>query len=131
MKYLPQSATVSKSTDSNGKDLYVYNVLEQFVGNLRASSATGDPSSAEFEMLQLLNQTSDKGYMGLFTARVNKYLGFIEDRLKGDKQAAMDDFALLAEGRRRLYRGREDGNGLRQDERSNQVRRAPHPESPS
>ncbi|KAH8105193.1 hypothetical protein BXZ70DRAFT_510162 [Cristinia sonorae] len=111
MKYVPKSAKFNPTTRA-------YNILDQFVANVRASPAASDPTSAESEILQLL-ATPDDTYIPLFTARVNTYLARVAARLNprdSDVQSALDDYMVLAEGRRRIYRGREDakpgGSGL-------------------
>ncbi|KAF9058850.1 hypothetical protein BDP27DRAFT_1504065 [Rhodocollybia butyracea] len=83
MEYVPESAQFDSNTKS-------YNVIEQFTANVRASSNASDTTSPEYEVLKLLD-TPDDTYVEVFT-----------------KQAAVDEYMLLAEGRRRLFKGFED-----------------------
>jgi hypothetical protein len=103
MEYVPESAQFDTNTKS-------YDVIQQFTANVRASSDARDPRSPEFEVLELLDIPDDR-YVELFTKRVNDYLQNIANRFStGDvaKQAAVDEYMLLAEGRRRLFKGFED-----------------------
>ncbi|KAF5378430.1 hypothetical protein D9757_011156 [Collybiopsis confluens] len=112
MKYLPETATFNSQTSS-------YNVIDQFISKVRASAQASNPSSAEYEILNLLN-TPDGTYIGIFTKRINDYLGKVHARLQpgagGGVQSALEDYMILAESRRKIYRGREDakpgGSGL-------------------
>jgi len=110
MKYVPKTAKFDPAT-------LTYNVIDQFITNVRASAAASDPYSAEFEILQLLATPNDT-YEGDFTKRVNTYLALVAARLQSgvDGQSALDDYMVVAEGRRKIYRGREDakpgGSGL-------------------
>ena len=110
MKYVPKTANFDPVTST-------FNVIDQFITNVHASAAASDPSSAEFEILQLLATPNDT-YIQVFTERVNAYLARVAARLQSgvDAQSALDDYMVLAEGRRKIYRGREDakpgGSGL-------------------
>lgn len=111
MKYVPESAKFDTSTKT-------YDVIDQFTANVRASPEASDPASPEYEVLQLLATPDDK-YTTEFTDRVNNYLKCVASRFTTDlatKQAAIDEYMLLAEGRRRLFKGFEeskpDGVGL-------------------
>ncbi|PPQ95705.1 hypothetical protein CVT25_000784 [Psilocybe cyanescens] len=103
MQYVPENAALK----ADGK---TYDVLDQLVDNLNASSASKDPKAAEFELLQLL-ATPDNTYIDVFTDRVNAYLEKVDNRLNNEasiKMAAVEEYMVLADGRRRLYRGREN-----------------------
>jgi hypothetical protein len=107
-KYVPDNAAFDSTTKT-------YNVLDQFTASVLASPSSSDPSSPEFEILQLL-ATPDDAYVETFTNRINAYLAAVNARVASNMQAATDDYMVLAEGRRRLYKGREDqkpdGSGL-------------------
>ncbi|KAH9477674.1 hypothetical protein JR316_0009900 [Psilocybe cubensis] len=103
MQYVPHDATLK----ADGK---IYDVLDQFLTNLHASPASKEPESAEFELLELL-ATPDASYAKEFTARVNTYLKKVEERMNSEvaiKISAVEEYMALADGRRRLYRGREN-----------------------
>ncbi|QRV77701.1 hypothetical protein RhiJN_05716 [Ceratobasidium sp. AG-Ba] len=111
MQYLPETASFNPATSS-------YDLLDQFIANVNASSSSHDQESPEYEILQLLN-TPDSEWNQKFTDRINAYLDRVVARLNNPEdhgQAAIDEYMVLAEGRRRLYRGREDskpdGSGL-------------------
>ncbi|KAF9459657.1 hypothetical protein BDZ94DRAFT_997973 [Collybia nuda] len=103
MKYVPDSAQFNTSTKT-------YNVIEQFTANVSASPDASDPASPEYEVLHLLNTPDDK-YVTEFTGRVNTYLNNVALRFATSdiaRQEAIDEYMLLAEGRRRLFKGFED-----------------------
>jgi hypothetical protein len=102
MDYVPATANLK----ADGK---TYDVLDQMMKSLSSSPASKDPKSPEYELLQLLN-TPDADYVQTFTKRVNAYLRKVSDRLThADTQAtAVGEYMVLAEGRRKLYKGRED-----------------------
>ncbi|KAF9459692.1 hypothetical protein BDZ94DRAFT_1002093 [Collybia nuda] len=103
MKHVPDSAQFDVNTKT-------YNVIEQFTANVRASPGASDPASPEYEVLQLLD-TPDDQYVAKFTERVNSYLKRVASRFATNeitRQAAIDEYMLFAEGRRRLYKGFED-----------------------
>lgn len=109
MQYLPASATFDSSTKR-------YNILDQFVANVKASHAAQTPGTSEHEILQLLAEPDD-AWTDKWTDRVNAYLARVHARLTGaDAAAAVGEYMLLVEGRRRLYKGWEDakpdGSGL-------------------
>jgi len=108
LKYLPESATLDKNN--------TYDVLPQFISNVKASSESADERTPEYEILRLLNEPDDT-WAETFTKRVNDYLGRVHARLRGDGRAeATEDYMILAEGRRRLYRhwenSKPNGRGL-------------------
>ncbi|KAJ6564431.1 hypothetical protein B0H19DRAFT_1233344 [Mycena capillaripes] len=111
MKYVPESAQFDASTKT-------YNVIEQFIANVRASPPASDSTSPEYEVLQLL-ATPDDTYTKEFTDRMNNYLARVAARFSPNltaTQEAIDEYMLLAEIRRQLFKGFEyskpDGVGL-------------------
>jgi len=98
IKYLPSSAKLNVETNT-------YDVADQLIANLEASTASKDPKSPEAELLSLLN-TPDDTWISTFTDWVNKYAGLVSGRL-GAQDGVEDDMAL-ADGRRRMYQGRVD-----------------------
>ncbi|KAF9022411.1 hypothetical protein BDZ89DRAFT_1196078 [Hymenopellis radicata] len=98
MKYVPASATLIPATNT-------YNVLEQIVSSLQASDASQETTSPESELLGLLN-TPDNAWEKVFTDRINAYADRVLKRLT--TQDGVDDYMVLAEGRRMIYQGRED-----------------------
>ncbi|CAE6478578.1 unnamed protein product [Rhizoctonia solani] len=112
MKYVPERATFDPDTRS-------YNVLQQFIENVKKSPESVDPKSVEHEILQLL-ATPDDEYEAQFTSRINAYIARVRQRVNDtDKEkagAAVEEYMTLAEGRRRTYRRREsqvpNGSGL-------------------
>ncbi|KAH9477703.1 hypothetical protein JR316_0009929 [Psilocybe cubensis] len=103
MQYVPHNASLKE----DGK---TYDAYDQFLANLKASPASKDPKSAEFELLQLLD-TPDESYVEIFTKRVNAYLEKVAERMNSEaniKVSAVQEYMTLADGRRRLYRGREN-----------------------
>ncbi|KAJ7084935.1 hypothetical protein C8R44DRAFT_894045 [Mycena epipterygia] len=109
MKYLPNKVIFDVKTKT-------YNVLPQFMSNVRASPASAVEGTPEYEIIQLLNEPDDT-WVDAFTTRVNNYLEKVHARLHGDGKAeAAEDYMILAEGRRRLYKDWEsakpDGIGL-------------------
>ena len=109
LQYLPDEATFDSATKS-------YDVLPQFVSNIKASGLSEEEGTAEHDILELLS-IPDSDWEDKFTARVNTYLKAVKDRFStGDGKGAVSDYMILAEGRRRLYKGWEsskpDGRGL-------------------
>lgn len=111
MQYIPQHATFDPATRT-------YDVLPQFVASVRASPNALILGTGEHEILQLLD-TPDDAWVSVFTDRVNRYLRQVNARLTGpDAAAAVQDYMVYAEGRRRLYKGWENSkpNGVGLDE---------------
>ena len=100
MQYVPDTAIFDPTSKT-------YNILDQFTTNVQASAASTDTQSPEFEILQLL-ATPDDSYIVTFTASVNAYLAQVNARFVNGTQAALEDYMVLAEGRRLLYKGREN-----------------------
>ncbi|KAL0066173.1 hypothetical protein AAF712_006798 [Marasmius tenuissimus] len=113
MQYIPDKAMYDEQTQ-------IYDVLPNFVANVKASSASKVTGSPEHQILELL-EVGDQDWETVFTERVNKYLDAVKTRLSDKTDvtratAAVQEYMVLAEGRRRLYKGWEhakpDGSGL-------------------
>ncbi|CAE6513058.1 unnamed protein product [Rhizoctonia solani] len=101
LQYVPD---VANYDEAKGR----YDVLERFVANVRGSGRANNTGSPEQEVLQLLD-ISDNDYHTNFSARVDRYLDNVRDRLvkKTSAGETIDGYMRLAEGRRRTYRARE------------------------
>lgn len=103
MKYVPETAKLK----ADGRN---YDILDQIVAAINASSASQDPRCPEYEFLQLM-ATSDATYINVFTQRVDNYLEKVKARFSGtnaDAASAIQEYMALADSKRRIYRGREN-----------------------
>jgi hypothetical protein len=103
MKYVPETSRLK----ADGRQ---YDILDQVVAAINASPASQDPTSPEYELLQLL-ATPDDTYVNIFTQRVDTYLNKVRDRFSGDSAdpaSAIQEYMALADSGRRIYRGREN-----------------------
>jgi len=128
MQYLPDKATLQVDP-ANPK---TYDVLPKFVANVKASPLANVKESAEYEILQLLDEPGK--WATTFTDRVNAYVQRIHDRLGAggeETQMAVGEYMVLAEGRRRLYKGWEsskpDGSGLDEFRMTLPIAASPNP----
>jgi hypothetical protein len=90
MGYVPQT------TNFNGES---YDLEPNFIANVKKSPKASEPESPEYQFLQLLNKT-----LGDFQQMIGDYLSAVANRVKNDPVNALQDYLLLAESRRRIYR---------------------------
>ena len=92
MQYVPDAARFNSTTKT-------YNVLENFTANVRASSACADTNSS---MTKLCS------YSPHAMTGVNEYLAQASNPFATNTQAAVEDYMVLVEGRRLLFKGTEN-----------------------
>lgn len=90
MGYVPQT------TNYDGKN---YDLDSNFIANVKKSPHASEPNSPEHQFLQLLDKTLPD-----FQQMIRDYLTAVANRIKNDPVPALQDYLLLAESRRRIYR---------------------------
>jgi len=115
-RYVPDST--NKLTVGGSDRSVQYDLLDTMIAGMKkaiVSDPDGKQTEAEKEFLHLI-ETPDNTWESDFKKTVGDYMAKVIDRLNpkvGDGSAAVQEYLVLAESRRRLYRSREAEKGRR------------------